>query len=221
MIPLPSDAAVFLVRLTRLDPAAVVRLRPQGPDLTALWARLPWDVLVTRTVPRAIADDVTVSAAELLAALSAPEAAGPPPARKDAQWRWALPPAGAQVVEELPAAQVRALGAAAAAAVRSAASGGLGGRALGERAVRDALLDHVPIVVEITVGDATGTRIPVPQRLVQALVQMGFMGGRSADAAVTDPVVRVLVSGGFVGLAGQYGVAWHRQFSRLAVTAIG
>ncbi|HEY7272796.1 MAG TPA: hypothetical protein VH502_08685, partial [Actinoplanes sp.] len=44
-----ADAGAFLARLTRLDPAALVRLRAAGAR-TALWARLPWNVLVTREV---------------------------------------------------------------------------------------------------------------------------------------------------------------------------
>ncbi|MER6593311.1 hypothetical protein ABT214_15950, partial [Micromonospora purpureochromogenes] len=46
-----ADAGAFLARLVRFDPATVVRLRPvAGAGRTALWARLPWDVLVVRTV---------------------------------------------------------------------------------------------------------------------------------------------------------------------------
>src|SRR4051812_50120129 len=64
------DAGAFLARLTRLDPGAAVRLRGSG-GRTALWARLPWDVLVTREVAGRGPDDATVSAAELLAVLAA------------------------------------------------------------------------------------------------------------------------------------------------------
>src|SRR4051794_33042963 len=64
------DAGAFLARLTRLDPGAAVRLRGSG-GRTALWARLPWDVLVTREVAGRGPDDATVSAAELLAVLGA------------------------------------------------------------------------------------------------------------------------------------------------------
>lgn len=58
------DAGAFLARLVRLDPAAPVRLKTSGGRV-ALWARLPWDVLVTREVAGHGPDDVTVSAREL------------------------------------------------------------------------------------------------------------------------------------------------------------
>ncbi|HET8788119.1 MAG TPA: hypothetical protein VFO47_05180, partial [Actinomycetes bacterium] len=68
-LPVAGDARVFLTRLVRLDAAALVRLRPDASGTrTALWARLPWGVLVTRTVDGAVDGDRTVSAAALLAA---------------------------------------------------------------------------------------------------------------------------------------------------------
>ena len=47
-----ADAGAFLARLTRLDPSAPVRLaRPAARRRgRRSWARLPWDVLVTREV---------------------------------------------------------------------------------------------------------------------------------------------------------------------------
>jgi hypothetical protein len=89
---------------------------------------------------------------------------------------------------------------AAAGTVRTAAAAGIGGRAVGSRALRDALLDHVPIVVS-----AEGHRIEVPQRLVQAVARMGFLGAESTDG---EPV-RVSVDGRWVGLAADFGTAWH------------
>jgi hypothetical protein len=71
--------------------------------------------------------------------------------------------------------------------------------------LRDALLAHVPIVVT---GD-DGTRVEVAQRLVQAVVRMGFAGG--------DAPVEVRVAGAWVGLAAAYGWAWHRPGGGLGV----
>lgn len=196
---LPADARVFLGRLTRLDPGALVRLRPaphgsgtDGPR-TVLWANLPWRVLVTREVEGPAPGDVTVAAAALLAATDAL------PPRLDPQWRWPLPPGPGEVVEELPAAALRRVGAAAAGVLREAATGGLQGRAVGVRALRDALLDHVAIVVE---GD--GAPVRVRQRLVQAVLRMGFLG----PAATDEPPVRVRRCGQWVGLVARYGTAW-------------
>jgi hypothetical protein len=119
------------------------------------------------------------------------------PRRRDAQWRWPLPTGPGRVVERLPAAELRRVGEAAAQTLRAAVAGGVRGRAVGERVLRDALLDHVPIVVEAD----EGTRVEVPQRLVQAVERMGFLD---------DGVGEVRTAGGWVGLSGAYGVAWYR-----------
>ncbi|TBL30433.1 hypothetical protein EYA84_22715, partial [Verrucosispora sp. SN26_14.1] len=101
-----ADAGAFLSRLVRFESTALVRLRPAGaPGRTALWARLPWGVLAARTVAGAGAGDVTVAAGSLLAELAAGGSALP--TRQDAQWRWALPPAGSRWVETLPGGELR------------------------------------------------------------------------------------------------------------------
>jgi hypothetical protein len=198
-----SDAGAFLARLTRLDPAALVRLRPAGPGgaelRTALWARLPWQALVTRTVRGAGPAEATVAAADLLAVLAAGE--DRLPARRDADWRWPLPPGPGQVVETIGGAELANVARAAAGALRSA----MAARRTGERMVRDALLDHVAIVV--TDGPDPDGRIEVPQRLVQAVVRMGFLG---ASASSPDEPVQVRIAGRWVGLAAPYGTAWLR-----------
>jgi hypothetical protein len=198
-----ADAGAFLARLVRLDRAAVVRLRPEPDGTVALWAPLPFGVLVTRRVRAALDSDATVAAGDLLATLEA--GTGPLPRRQDAQWRWPLPPGPGRAVERLPAAELRRVGAAAAETLRTAVAEGVGGRAVGERVLRDALLDHVPIVVETD----EGVRVRVPQRLVQAVERMGFLD---------DGVGEVRTAGGWVGLAGAYGVAWHRTSTMLDIS---
>jgi hypothetical protein len=221
-----ADAGAFLARLTRLDPAAVVRLRSAGPPgsagRTALWARLPWQVLVGRTVAGEGPGDVTVGAAELLAELGR---AGPGlPIRRDGDWRWPLPGSAGRQVEALAGADLRRIAAAAAGALRDAADGGVGGRAVGQRAVRDALLDHVAVVVTErpeSAPDAAGPapgRIEVSQRLVQAVVRMGFLGPEDPGA---DDRVRVRVAGRWIGLSAPYGVAWLPMVSMLALRPAG
>ena len=84
--------------------------------------------------------------------------------------------------------------------MRQVAASGVGGRPVGSRALRDALLDHVPIVV-----NAEGLRIEVPQRLVQAVARMGFLGAESSHG---EPV-RVSLDGSWVGLAADFGTAWY------------
>lgn len=190
-----ADAGAFAARVLRLDPAAVVRLRPAGPGAVTLWARLPWGVIVSRGVQGSVALDRTVSASDLLASLD-----GELPASRDTDWRWSLPPAPGAVVERIPAADVLRVGSAAAQTVRTAAAEGVGGRPVGSRMLRDALLDHVPIMVTT----AEGMRIPVSQRLVQAVVRMGFTSPAPGD------FVDVRIAGPWTALACTYGSAWHR-----------
>jgi hypothetical protein len=197
-----ADAGAFLSRLVRLDPNAVVRLRPGSDGRVLIWARLPFDPLVVRGLAAAVERDVTVRAGELLTAVGAGREL---PAPRDADWRWPLPPPAAVDVETVPADEVLRIAAAAADTARAALSSGVGGRAVGSRRVRDALLDHVPIVVEADGADGQktgGQRVEVPQRLVQAVVRMGFV----------TPGSRVIVrrAAAWVGLAGEHGAAWHR-----------
>ena len=204
-----ADAGAFLARLTRLDPAAPVRLRSTGAR-TALWAHLPWDVLVTREVAGDGPGDVTVSAAELLEVLAA--GGESLPARRDADWRWPLPSSGGAVVETVATSDLARLATAAAGTLREVAAGGLTGRAIGQRAVRDAILDHVALVVTPPTGDP----VEVPQRLVQATSRMGFLG--PADAA--GHLTKVCVAGRWVGLSAPYGVAWLHSVKKLTVMPI-
>jgi hypothetical protein len=205
---------------------------------------------VTRRVRASLDEDATVRAADLLRMLD--KGGSGLPSRHDAQWRWPLPAGPGRVVERLPAAEVRRLGAAAESTLRDAVSGGVRGRAVGERVLRDALLDHIPVVV---ITD-DGARVEVPQRLVQAVVRMGFVGpaaggagrsgaaggaGRSGAAGGADQalpavpadqalpagpgpfdemageMVEVRLAGGWVGLAGAFGTAWHRPSTGLDV----
>lgn len=192
------DVAPFLGRLTRLDSGAVVRLRPVGPDAVALWGRVPWGVLVTRTVPGSALPDVTVGAAALLRSLT--DGDGTLPAARDRDWRWALPPGPGREVEELPTTEIHRVGTAAAETLRAAR-----GR-VGERMLRDALLDHVPIVVT-----ADGVKIEIRQGLVQAMLRMAFT---STD---TSARVTVRIAGTWVGLAAEYGRTWLQNAPSLAI----
>ncbi|MEO3771758.1 hypothetical protein [Micromonospora sp. B9E7] len=213
-----ADAGAFLARLVRLDPLAPVRLRPTGgPGRVALWARLPWQVLVVRTVAGGPADDVTVAAAELLAELERGGVALP--TRRDAQWRWPLPPARSRQVEALPVVELRRIAQAAAGTLRTASEQGVAGRAVGQRALRDALLDHVAVLV--TPDGAPAAPVEVPQRLVQAVVRMGFLGAADGPApGPGEPDVQVRVAGRWVGLVGPYGAAWSQKATDLAVTPL-
>ena len=218
-----ADAGAFLVRLLRLDPTALVRLRPArtGDGEPAarpveIWAQLPFGVLAVRALPVSLDTDTTVRASELLETLRDPAAARPK--RRDEEWRWPLPPSRGRVVESLPAAQVARVAAAASRTLREASHHGVGGRSVGERVIRDALLDHIPIIVT----GYDGEQVDVPQRLVQAVARMGFLGHVSADpsASVTfgDNLVTVRLAAGGIGFDASYGCAWYRPSSSMRMT---
>lgn len=186
------DLGAFLARLVRMDRAALVRFRPVRPGVTELWARLPFDVLVTRLIRSGPAEDATVRAVELLDRL---EHGNPSlPGRHDLAWRSPLPPGVGDVLETVPGHEFRRIAQAAADTMRAAV-----GRGVGERRLRDELLDHVALVVSDEVH-----REEVPVRLVQGVVRMGFLG--SDDSAP----VRVRRSGGWLGAEARFGCAWRR-----------
>ncbi|RIV31352.1 serine/threonine-protein kinase [Micromonospora radicis] len=207
-----ADAGAFLARLVRLEPAALVRLRPGGaPARTALWARLPWGVLAVRTVAGPGAGDATVAAGQLLAELAAGRAVLP--SRRDAQWRWPLPPGASRRVETLPGGELRRLAEAAAGTLREAATHGVAGRAVGQRALRDALLDHVAVLV--TADGELDRPVQVSQAAVQGLIRMGFLG--PAERAAGADEVQVRTAGRWVGLVGPYGAVWSQKATDLVV----
>jgi len=211
-----EPVADFVARLRRFNPYALVRLRPRTAELSgAIWATLPFQVAVCRRLRVPPTDDVTVSASDLLS--------DEVPQRKDAAWRWPLPTSDGQVIETIPAADVIKLAEAAARTLREASTQGVGGRAVGERVLRDALLDHVAICVTTDSGE----RVEVPQRLVQAIVRMGLLpAGPTGDLpdvdtgpvdmlADGDQAVTVRLAMGWIGVSGLHGCAWYRPISPL------
>jgi hypothetical protein len=204
-LPRLADIGPFLGRLVRLDPAALVRLRSSGTDRVTVWGRVPWQVLVCRTVPVPPAKpstvDITVPAAALLDGLGAqPQRL---PRSRDEQWRWALPGSPGRAVESVPVAELLRLGAAAAATLRS------GTGRVGERMLRDALLDHVAIEVR-----ADDIRVEVKQSLVQAMLRMGFVT-EGIQGTIT---VRTL--GDWVALEADAGGAWVQNRAMFAISIL-
>jgi len=191
-----AGLADLCARLVRLDRAALVRLRMvPGEAAAEAWAWTPLDVLVRRRVPAGLvgAPDLTVLAAELLDALRGPDGpARPPadvalPARRDEQWRGALPPADlGDVLERVPAAVGARLVHAAGEALRTATAAGVDARRAGE-----ALLDQEVLTVEPAeraggaaggagTGGAVGTvgtggTVGVPLRALLALARTGAL----------------------------------------------
>lgn len=180
-----ADAADFTARAMRFGPEALVRLRPSGDGTGRLWTVLPFRVLACRTVATSHADDVTVRAAELLRADM--------PARHDGAWRTTLPASDGEVLETLPGVEMARLDRAAAETLRSRR-----GQGVGDRRLRDALLDHVAVTVV-----ADDTKYEVPLRLVVGLLRMGLH----------DPAepVRVRLAGRRIGLEGARGSVWSLE----------
>lgn len=172
-----GDETAFAARVARLDPDAPVLAR-EG----RLWAVLPIGVLAVREA--AALPEGVYRAADL--------AAGTAAARPADSWRVRLPPPPWTAIETVPAADVADIDRKAAEALRERL-----GQGIGERRLRDAMLDHAALTV-----DSDGTFHRVQVRLVAALCRMGFLG--------EDPVT-VLRSGRRLGLAATYGAVWERD----------
>jgi hypothetical protein len=188
-----ADLASFLGRLVALDPAAVVRLRSAAARITA-YARLPFGVLVSRTVAGdADPGDVTVGAGDLLTALdrvSGPDAMAWP-ARREIDWRAALPPADGWVrLDSVPGDVVLKLVRAGREALRAVPAGAA-------TAAGESLLDHESLTVT-----GAGRTAVLPLRVLGSLTRMGFLGDGG------EPVV-VSVAAGWTRLAGAYGSAYQ------------
>lgn len=174
----------FRERLLRFDSGALVRLKNGRA-----WAWLPWDVLVAIPAPAAGDEVIAAGSGE----------------RRDADWRGPLPPTDIRVLDDLPAEILAKAAAAAAQTLREVNEAGLKGRAVGQRAIREALLDH-PVITGTS--DADGSQYVVRQRLVQAIVRMRL---------VSPGTVGVLAAGPWTGLRTSSGEAWHRQSAGLTL----
>jgi hypothetical protein len=198
-----ADAGAFLARVVRLDPQALVRLRPYGEDSVALWTWLNVGVLAVRVVPGTGPVDAVVPASGLLDGLAS-DVALPP--RRDAEWRGPLPGTGFRRLDVLPPEVVERLAVAGERTFREAVAAGAGRSRSGARALTEAVLDHVAVAVTGPGDEAAD----VPQRAVQTLVSLGFLG--------PDPVA-VDVTAAWLRLAGTYGAVHLRRGAELGVLA--
>ncbi|WP_100445699.1 hypothetical protein [Glycomyces xiaoerkulensis] len=178
MAGLDPDDAAFAARVARLDPDALVRVR-EG----RLWASLPIGALAARESAGELPDAV-YRAGDLSEGRIEP--------RPDADWRGRLPAGRWETIEAVPAADITAMDRQAAEALRQRR-----GQGIGDRRLRDVLLDHVALRVQ-----HEGREYPVEFRLVVAVMRMRFVG---------DDPVRVLRAGRRVGLAATYGAVWERE----------
>ena len=172
------DAGAFLARLLRLDPRAVVRLRLRlgraghdrhprcGPGCRSGRAGHP------RRSAGAGPGDAHGRGGRPAGGRCATGGAGLPPRARRATGAGRCRRRAGGSVETVPAAELPGSPRPPPAPCATAAAEGVGGRAVGQRVVRDALLDHVAARRDRRAGRA----VEVPQRLVQAVVRMGFLG---------------------------------------------
>jgi hypothetical protein len=203
--PALVELAPVLRRAVALDPASLGRLRLDRGLATVL-VRLPFGVLVSRSVPageRPQPLDVTVRAADALdwldAAHDAPAGADDPPLARDAEWRTGLPPAnGWRRIETVPDEVVRNLVRAGALALKDAAAreGVPGAQPRSE--VADALLDSTVLTVNEDGGAGSAA---VPLRTLSALLRMGFLpSGGSVHIDIAGRWIRAVAEFGTVYL---------------------
>ena len=192
-----SEVEPLLRRMADLDPAVLVRLRRQGEVLTAL-VRTPFGVLAARSVHTTPVDeplDVAVAAADLLAWLA--DGAGVP-ARRDAEWRAALPPqTGWQRVDQVPDEVIRGLVRSGALALKEAAEREGVPNAQPRAEVADALLDSVVLTVT---SEADTAGVAITLRVLSALTRLGFLA-RDSHALVDR-------SGRWARVAAAYGTVY-------------
>jgi hypothetical protein len=189
-----AELAPVLRRAIGLDPRGIARIKLTRGSASVL-VRLPFGVLVSRTIETVARDeplDVAVRSADALAWLDG--ASTDPPEARDTEWRTSLPPgAGWRRIEVVPEDVVRGLVRSGAIALEAAAQrdGVPGAQPRAE--VADALLDSVVL----TVTDEEGTSADVTLRTLSALTRMGFLprGG----AVAVDTVGR------WVRVVGEYG----------------
>lgn len=193
-----DDATAFTGRVTRWDPAGLIRLRTDG-DAVRMWAGTPFDALVTRAIRGTLTPaDVTVHAGNLLSGLAVATApAVDPGPTVDAAWRSQLPPPGGWVlVDEVPATVLAAL----------AEEGATGAR---DRpgpagAASTALLD-----TEVLTVSGAGMRVVLSLRMVFALSGMGFA------PTAPDEVVRVSATDAWARIDARYGAVVRRRHALL------
>ncbi len=190
------DLGAFTARVVRLDAGAVLRLRRVDDGLVEAWARTPFDVLATRSVPGVVEpSEASVMARELLAALTVArddriDVAGPPPA---ARWRAELPAQSCwEPVAEVPAAELDRL-----------AEGGLAiaGEHTGGHGPPAELLDQTAFTANP--GDDDGQRgrpVRVPMRCLFALAGVGLLGDAGQSGTPGESAQRDAVGSGAVGV---------------------
>jgi hypothetical protein len=195
------ELAPMLRRAAALDKGSLARIVTGKATVTGL-GRLPFDVLVGRTLPLPAdtdrrAGDYSVLAAELLAWIDGGDA---PPAPRDADWRGGIPPTtGWKRVDTVPDEVVRRLVRSGALALKDAAvREGLPG-AQPRAEVAAALLDSVVL----TVTGSHGEQVELTLRLISGITRMGFLP-RGSHVAVD-------IAGRWLRIAARFGSGYAER----------
>jgi hypothetical protein len=190
-----EPAGAFLMRLRRLDPDALVRIRRVGATVE-LCSRLPVGVLAVLSVPAeldtAAGDEPVVAAEVLLRSLAADEPSIALSPRRDAGWIGAMPSGDFVRLDAVPSEVLTRLADAGTRTFRQAAAGR---SAKATRTLTDAVLDHVALTVS---GDAGQPTVEVTQRLVQGMAATGLIAGAAVEVEVREPWLRLRSSLGSV-----------------------
>lgn len=195
-----ADLAAFVERASRLDAAAVVRLRKRSTGEFTAWAATGLDVLASRVVAGVVRpDDLSVGADELAHGLAAVHDSGyvDPGFPMDSAWRGALPPdSGFIHLDDVPARLMLDL------AQRGSRLAKEHGSSQGPPV---SLLDQE--VIGVSAGDNS---VGVPMRCVFALTAMGFLP-QEADAVDSGEIVRVRVLRAWLRIDARFGSVYRRR----------
>lgn len=196
-----SEQTPLLRRVIDLDPACLARVRLDS-DTAAVFARLPFGVLVARTVAAHTGQrlDRSMLARELLSWLEGESADRPAP--RDGDWRGALPPTvGWRRVDTVPDDVVRDLVRKGAAALQDAAAREGVPDAQPRSEIADALLDSIVLTVT---ADSAADRAQLTLGSLSALTRMGFLArGSHAHIDVNGRWARVAAAYGTVFAEGE------------------
>jgi hypothetical protein len=195
-----GDLATFVDHVTRLDDAAVIRLRARSDGLLTAWVATGFDVLASRVVTGTVRPkDLSVGADELARGLSAMGDSGyvDPGFSMDSAWRGALPPeSGFTHLDDVPA---RVLFDLAQSGVRLAKEHG------SSHGPPASLLDQE--VIRVSSADV---HVGLPMRCVFALTAMGFLP-QSADAIGADEIIRVRILPSWLRVDARFGSVYRRR----------
>ncbi len=193
-----NDLVTFVEHATRLDDAAVIRLRARSAGLLTAWVATGFDVLASRVVVGSVRpDDMSVAADALARGLSAMDASGyvDPGFPMDSAWRGALPPeSGFTHLDDVPARVLLDL------AQRGAQ---LAKEHSGSHGPPVSLLDQEVIQVS-----SAGVSVGLPMRCVFALTAMGFLPQAPGG---TDEMIRVRTTPTWLRLDARFGSVYRRR----------